>query len=226
MTLSIINKLLGPDAAPHVLSFIENNKDYLGKNISQIQVNTIANYVYLIEMGDYSKLTNITANELFDLYDDYILNYKNNYTTKSYVENNKIILDNRNNGIGFYWVDLEKEFCIESMIRMEDCGRVNYGNTTLELREYDDNLNKSHMIVVYENKTGNIKQVKGKRNSKPPKKYWSHFYNLLMNTTYKINRYVPAYKPENDLLVKDLPLVQQQSIYEKHPNLNKIKQII
>lgn len=218
-----IQKVLGPYSNPHTYNFIESNKSYLKNHTLSSQLNTIGNYVYLLCDGNYSCLKNIEARILYDEYSNYVNNFKLTFKNSEYIEHNKIILDNRINGIGFYWVDLEKEFCLESMIRMEDCGRVNYGNTTLELR---DHLNESHMIVVYEKNTGNIRQIKGKGNSKPENKYWNNLYELLIGSDYYFNEYIPTYKPENDLLITDLPLSSQLNIYSKHPNLKKDKTII
>ena len=115
----------------------------------------------------YHKLDDINLSDIKNIWESFLNDYKKNYNTSNYIEKNKIILDYRINGIGFYWVDLEKLFCIESMVRMQDCGRVNYNHTTLELRQQFLNRNESHMIVVYDTITNNINQVKGKKSSKP-----------------------------------------------------------
>ena len=112
------------------------------------------------------------------------------------------------------------------MVRMQDCGRVNYGHTTLELRQQFLDRNESHMIVVYDTITNNINQIKGKQSSKPNKKYWEYFYKFLMDNSYCINEYVPTYKSEFDLYVSDFSSHIQNEIYKKYPNLNKIKSLI
>lgn len=225
MIIKSILKVLGPKAVPFVYRFIENNKQFLKRISLPIQLNTIGNYVYLTDKGNYSILDGMNGEMLFETYRNYVTNYKKSYNTDNYIEHNKIIWDGRINGFGYYWIDLEKEFCIESMIRMQDCGRVNYGNTTLELREQKSNNNESHMIVVYEVKTGYIKQIKGKQNTKPKLKYWDYLYKLLMESDYTFNQYIPTYKPENDLLISDLQDSQQFTIYCKHPNLKKIRNL-
>jgi hypothetical protein len=217
-----IEKVLGPYSNPYTYNFIEDNKSYLNNFSLPHQLNVIGNYVHLLGNGDYSCLDNIGVESLFEIYIKYVQDFKSTYNNTDYVEHNKIILDERIDGVGFYWVDLESEFCIESMIRMEDCGRVNFGSTTLELR---DHLNNSHMIVVYEKSSGNIKQIKGKGNSKPNKDHWINLYNLLVNIDYPIGEYVPTYKPENDLLISDLPIDLQLSIYKKYPTLRKFKSL-
>lgn len=220
-----IIKVLGPESEPFVSNFIQNNEQFL-KNIKlSTQLNTIGNYVYLVNEGNYSILDNLDAETLFDDYQKQLTYFKETHNTKDFIETNKIIWDGRVNNFGFYWVDLEKEYCVESMVRMQDCGRVNYGNTTLELREQMSNDNKSHMLVVYEKKSGNIKQIKGKQNMKPDKVYWIYLYFLLIESDYKFNQYVPTYKPENDLLISEFSNSLQFAIYSKHPNLNKLNKL-
>ena len=82
------------------------------------------------------------------------------------------------------------------------------------------------MVVVYEISTGNIKQIKGKQNSKPNEIYREYLYELIMNTDYTFNKYVPTYKPENDLLISELSLNLRTHIYEKYPNLIKLKTLM
>lgn len=218
-----IKKVLGDSAVRNVSNLLDDN---ISPNSLGNILNIIGNYVDVFLNGDYELLQNITLDEVFSIWKKYYNTKIESYSSLDYVEKNKIIVDYREDGVGFYWVDLEKEFCIESMIRMKDCGRVNYGNTTLELRKQSNKENTSHMIIVYEKNTGNIRQVKGKINSKPNKKYWKYFYRFLMDTDYMVNEYIPTYKPFNDLLVSDLSLQEQLSVYKKYPNLKNNKSII
>lgn len=219
-------KVLGPSATPFVENFLTRNKNFLEEKTLSTKLTVIGNYVSLLQNGSYAELDKINSNQLLEVYENYVEAYKKNYTTENYQESNKVIFDQRVDGLGLYWVDLQKEFCIESMIRMKDCGRVNYGNTTLELREQLHNGNVSHMIIVYERKTGAIRQVKGKHNSKPSEDCYKYFYDFLMNTDYKISKYIPTYKSENDLKVEELPVNLQLDIYSKLPKLKKVKTII
>lgn len=180
---------------------------------------SLCNYVDSIVNITYDDIMDIRMSEINTIWESFLNDYKKNYNTSNYTEKNKIILDYRINGIGFYWVDLEKLFCIESMVRMQDCGRVNYGHTTLELRQQFLDRNESYMIVVYDTITNNINQIKGKKSSKPNKKYWEYFYKLLMDSDYTINEYIPTYKPESDLKINELPHTLQSDIYLKHPKL-------
>lgn len=222
----LVFKILGEKEGNLVFTKLKNeiqdltiipNKDML--NV----VYAMCNYVDSNETLNYNKLDELNLNNIKTIWVDFLEKFKINYFNTQYTEKNKIILDYRKNKIGHYWVDLEKLFCIESMVRMEDCGRVNYGHTTLELREQTTTSNVSHMIIVYEIETGNIRQVKGKGSLKPDVSKWEYFYRFLIETGYKINEYSPTYKPETDLTVSQLTLIQKRSIYNKHPTLNQLK---
>lgn len=224
--LNSISKVLGPVDLDIVYNLVYNKKIGISSLDLSTNLNIIGNYTDIFLDGNYSLLENKLLSDIISEWELYLQKYRISYSSKNYIEHNKIILDNRIDGIGFYWVDLEKEFCIESMVRMQDCGRVNYGKTTLELREQLIDSNISHMVVVYELSTGNIRQVKGKSNNKPNKEYWIHYYNLIMNSNYPINEYVPTYKPENDLLISDLDLDLQLCIYNKHSSLKKYNSLL
>lgn len=223
----IIFKILGPELGSLVFNKLKNDIDDITTIPKQDMLNMIYQLCnYIDSTTTYDNLNTISIYDIKKIWLDFFNDYKQTYNPKTYVESNKIILDYREKGIGYYWVDLEKMFCIDSMIRMEDCGRVNYGHTTLELREETTDSNISHMIIVYEIESGNIRQVKGKSNQKPPQSIWIWFYNFLCDTDYKIHKYIPTYKPENDLTILDFDTTQKSSIYMKHPNLIKPTNIL
>jgi hypothetical protein len=222
----MILKILGPDLGVLIFNKIKPYIDEMSKQNILNLTYSICNYIDSNPNKSYNNLDDINLNDIRNIWLEFLNEFKERYDPTTYIEHNKIILDYRKNDIGYYWVDLRKLFCIESMIRMEDCGRVNYGNTTLELREQTQTSNVSHMIVVYEYETGNIRQIKGKSSLKPSVSHWEWFYKFLMDTDYKINEYVPTFKPNTDLVISDLNPFQKTSIYNKHPNLNKTKTIL
>ena len=75
-------------------------------------VHSLCNYVDSNLDITYDDIMDINISEINTIWQSFLKNYKKNYNTSNYVEKNKIILDYRINGIGFYWVDLEKLFCI------------------------------------------------------------------------------------------------------------------
>ncbi len=219
--LKDIKKALGESAVDYVYNLIYNETDLKRYGIASL-LNLVGNYTDTFLNGDYSKISNLNLKSIISEWDLYVNDYIEKYKSINYTEKNKIILDYRKNDLGFYWVDLEKLFCIESMIRMSDCGRVNYGHTTLELREQTIDSNISHMIIVYELETGNIKQVKGKSSLKPDIQCWEYFHKFLIDTNYKINDYTPTYKSENDLRIEDFNEEVKLEIFKKHPQLKKV----
>lgn len=209
-----IIEIVGNELGPIIFNKIKKECGELSLNETIKIVYNICNYIDSNKELTYDNLKNINK-----IWSDFLSNYKQNYDASNYIETNKIILDYRINDIGFYWIDLKKPFCIESMIRMKDCGRVKYNRTTLELREQSLESNKSHMIVVYNTITNDINQIKGRKSSKPNKKYWGWFYKFLMDTDYTINEYIPTYKHQSDLKISDLPITSQLDIYLKYPKL-------
>jgi hypothetical protein len=177
------------------------------------------NYIDSNKNLTYKNLKDLNLNEVNQLWLDFLNNYKEKYNPSEYVEKNKIIFDYRLNGLGYYWVDLEKLFCIDSMIRMKDCGRVNYGNTTFELRETTENKSLSHVIIVYNLEEKLILQIKGMSSKLPNKKYWHLIHKFLLNFPEEINGYSPTFKPETDFKIQYLPVEEQKLILLRHPKL-------
>lgn len=224
-----VKSILGEDIGQIVFNKICSETDSI-KKISDKRVKemtyTMSNYIDAAHSSNYSILETKTIKEIEELWGSWIHNFKTTYNTKNYVETNKILLDRRVNGVGFYWVDLEKTFCVESLIRMDDCGRVNYGDTTIELREQTETENLSWVIIVYDTFKKNIRQIKGKTNQKPDRKYWNHISDLMLNIDYEINTYIPQFKSENDLKMVDFDVETRSKIKNRYPNLFMLNSII
>lgn len=218
---SNVKKIIGDEIGDKIVKNLKKN----GKILSQKSEKEIYNIVYsLCNYIDSNNLTyddidNIDLNQIKNIWSGFLKNYRKKYQSNSYIENNKIIIDYRINGLGYYWVDLEKLFSIDSMIRMNDCGRVNYGNTTFELRETTNEESLSHVIVVYNIEKRLILQIKGKSSQLPPKKYWGLIYHFILNFPEEINGYSPTYKSETDFKITYLPFEEQNSIFLRHPKL-------
>lgn len=192
-------------------------------DLEKIPEKTIYNMVYslcnYVDSNNKISIYNVNFNEILNIWNAFLSEYKKNYNSFDYKETNKVIADYRINGIGYYWVDIKKLFCIDSMIRMKDCGRVNYGNTTFELRESTENESLSHVIIVFNLKDKLILQIKGKSSKLPEKKYWHLIYRFLLDFPEEINGYTPTFKPETDFKIQYLTLEEQKSIFLKHPKL-------
>ena len=214
-----IKKIIGEEVGEIIINKLkEDFEDY-----KKIPEKKIYNIVYSL-CNYVDSNCDITYNDMnlktiVDTWDTFLDEYKRNYKSTDYKETNKVIVDYRVNNIGFYWVDINKLFCIDSMIRMKDCGRVNYGNTTFELRETTENESLSHVIIVFNVKDNLILQIKGKSSKLPEKKYWNLIYKFLLDFPKEINGYTPTFKPETDFKIQYLPLENQKSIFLKHPKL-------
>jgi hypothetical protein len=139
--------------------------------------------VHLIDFefkGDSKFLSNKTIHEIHTMYSDWYKLHENKFTTLNYIEKNKIILDYRENGFGYYWVDLNCYYSYEMLFRLHNCARVNSYQNFLELREYNvDGYNYSRVVVV--TWSNFINQIKGDYNKKPDMIYKDYIYDLFLN---------------------------------------------
>lgn len=139
----------------------------------------------------------------------------------NYVEENPIFLDFRNSdGFGFYWVSLDTNDSPEECKRMGHCGRTNYSNTIISLRENmrineKFTINKSHLSAAVGKSDGIIYQLKGEKNSKPKEIYHKFIIPLLLNDTIKGFGY--EYNSKNDFKISDLKENEIKFLYEKKP---------
>lgn len=142
----------------------------------------------------------------------------------NYNEENEVIRDYREDGIGFYWVNLETNNSPEECERMGHCGRTNYNNTIYSLRETKRlnpkyTLNKSHLTAAVGN-DGVLYQMKGPKNSKPQEKYHPYIIDLLLNDD-DIQSFGSEYDSSSDFNLVDLTEEQIKKIYDQRPELFK-----
>jgi len=189
--LKIVDSIVGAEIGNTLLSKIEidygndirKHSDFTLRNI----VHDVSNYIEMGFNSDWNILNKNTIQEIQKLWGEYITNYRNNYSPHNYIETNAILLDNRVDGIGYYWVDLNTRYSIEMIARMGNCGRCNYGNTLIELRETTKDSSKSHVVIVYNIASGLIRQIKGKGDIIPSEEYWDEIFNFYINTPYHIS---------------------------------------
>lgn len=149
----------------------------------------------------------------------------------NYVEKNEIVKDYRDeNGIGFYWVNLNTNDSREECNRMGHCGRTNQDNSVYSFREtkkLKDNytINKSHLSASIGKQNGIMYQLKGPKNSKPKEIYHPYILDLILNTDI-VKGFGTEYDSSNDFSINDLPDEQIVKIYQSKPeifNMYKLK---
>lgn len=141
-----------------------------------------------------------------------------------YIEENTIILDYRENGEGYYWVDLGSRNCPEEAERMGHCAssRGNlYSLRSYRKIENEHTLNKSHLTASIDG-DGDLLQLKGQKNSKPTKEFNPLILPLLYfkeDDEYIINGFGYEYNSQNDFKLSDLTDEQVKKLYEDRPEL-------
>jgi len=166
-----------------IVNKINESKISLGRFSDKALNELIYPIVHLIDFefnGDSTFLLNKTIDEIHTMYLDWYKIHEKKFTTFNYLETNKIILDYRKNGFGYYWVDLNCYYSYEMLFRLHNCARVNSYQNFLELREYtNDGYNHSRVVVV--TWSDFINQIKGDYNKKPDIIYKEYIYDLFLN---------------------------------------------
>ena len=175
--------------------------------------------VHLIDFefnGDSTFLLNKTIDEIHLIYSDWYKLHEKRFPAFDYVEKNKIILDYRKNGVGYYWVDLNCYYSYEMLFRLHNCGRVNSQQNLLELREYNiDGYNYSRVVVVID-ECGFITQITGDYDLKPDILYKNYIYNLFLN--YKeIHGFKILVSNKGNFTYMDLNGIELANLKKIHP---------
>jgi hypothetical protein len=146
------------------------------------------NYKELIEDADsYHDSLNVTflANREDEKDGDIFITYPNNW----------------------YWINLKISYSKEESENMGHCGR-DEGKVLFSLR---DDKKQSHITASYDPKNRTIYQIKGRKNSKPTRKYHQYILDMLCNTIYPIiDMSAETYRPDLNFEIKDL----DQKLYD------------
>lgn len=126
-------------------------------------------------------------------------------------DEDSIILDFRDeDGMGFYWIDLQTSYCNDEQKRMGHCASTR-GDTLFSLREIrriNDKftINKSHLTAAIEEQSEGFKilQLKGQKNSKPAQKYHKYIAQLLIYPKVDIVGFGSEYDSASDFKLADL----------------------
>ena len=204
-----------------VLDFLNRLGGVRG-NLSNIT--SIMDWIRVGLNGNVKPYMNMSFEELYDLSREWHNSLEAGQGDFNYNENNKVLRDYRDeDGIGFYWVDLETNSSDEECNRMGHCGRTDSRNSLYSLRRTqrinkDFTLNKSYLTAAVGEDNGKIYQLKGPKNSKPDEKYHSYIVDLILNNDH-IKGFGSKYESNTDFQFSDLSKEDSLMIYSKKPQL-------
>lgn len=197
-------------------------------------ITSIMDYIRVGLNGDNSSIKNLSFQELVTAAIEWHESLDVGQGEINYVEANKVVLDFRGEeGMGFYWVDLQTNDSNEECTRMGHCGRTYQTNSIYSLRENmripgtKFTLNKSHLTAAISN-MGILFQLKGPKNSKPQEKFNKYVLPLFYvkkdngygeDNGYLIEGFGREYQSTNDFKISDLSEAEIIKLYEDRPDL-------
>lgn len=240
LSIWIVNKLLslvhnqlkewgGKEVEITKESIVNALNQSISKNQFDSSLTSIMDYIRVGLNGNTSTIKDLSYNELYSKSVDWHESLEVGQGEINYNEENTIIKDFRDeNGMGFYWVDLETNNSPEECERMGHCGRTAGGNTILSLREFKPIpnskyvLNKSHLTAAVGD-DGILYQLKGPKNSKPKSEFHQYilplFYIKDEDGDYLIQGFGSEYASERDFKINDLPENTIKELYQNRPEL-------
>jgi hypothetical protein len=191
---------------------------------------SIMDYVTNGLNGNKSSLDNLTFEQIKEKSKEWHDSLNIGDSKINYVENNPILIDFRNeNGVGYYWVNLQTNNSTEECERMGHCGRSSSGSL-YSLRSYrltpdgKYKVNDSHLTASISN-DGIIYQLKGPKNSKPKEEYHKFILPLFDYKTdddeYMITGFGTEYASQQDFKLEDLPIQTLKDLYGIRPEIFK-----
>lgn len=144
-------------------------------------------------------------------------------------------------GDGWFWFDLQKQYCSEEGRAMGHCG--NAGNpqenhTVLSLRKISKKGNRiyasPHATFILDKHTGKLGEMKGRGNKKPTEEYHPAIIKLLLHKYtnslgirgWLIHNIVGGgYMPEENFSISDLSEEHQKELFSVRPELRPLELI-
>lgn len=221
-----VNRYDGDTLKDKILAYFNDRKgaimDYFGGRTEMIGVR---DYIRVGLNGNFSQIQNLTIMEMVEKAKEWHEEMGSGESEYNYQETHPIILDFRNDGIGYYWVDLEESSCSEESKRMGHCGASE--GILFSLREVrkvgeDHTLNRSVLTGSLGYDDGFMLQLKGPKNSKPKEEYHKFILPLLELQTEDgpfIHGFGCEYNCHNDFQISDLTNEQIIDLLEKRPDL-------
>ena len=196
-----------------------------GPNHSFWEINYKTNYSYIfdwfinVNTGGNINLKNYTFRQALHASEEWHDNRESNISS-NYDEKNEIVIDYRENGVGFYWANLNTSYSKEEADRMGHCGNK-HGTTLFSLRSIDGNGNGQSFITLARDPDGVVSEVHGKRNSKPKNVYQKYIIDFLLNKKYPVNKLTlkNVYKPDHNFQLDDLTQKELKYLFDNNSEI-------
>jgi len=139
-------------------------------------------------------------------------------------------------GNGWYWVDLNTNYCSNESRAMGHCGTGSHGSTLLSLRYLNKRksepstwLWEPHLTFEMGSDDHILYQMKGKQNTKPVEKYHKYILDLLLHKEVTSTKgtesyYIKgiersSYGQDSDFSTEDLSDEFKEDLFEQRPEL-------
>jgi murein DD-endopeptidase MepM/ murein hydrolase activator NlpD len=139
----------------------------------------------------------------------------------NYQETGDVFIDYRNaNGVGYYWVHLNKGYCSDEADRMGHCARSNSGKLISFRKINEFGEGESYLTVDYR-PGGVIGDFHRHGNKKPTSRFHKQIVDFLINTTYPVTSLTRdgVHRYEDNFQLSDLSPVDLKNVRDNNPAL-------
>lgn len=116
---------------------------------------------------------------------------------------------------GYYWIDLETNYCSDEAEAMGHCGTSSNYSTLLSLRKDK----RPYVTVECSKDYSEINQMKGRGNTKPVEKYHKYIVALLTDPEIGVQSFNYTYNMQDDFVLSDLTSEQITEVLTKNETL-------
>lgn len=138
-----------------------------------------------------------------------------------YQETGEVFIDYRNSdGVGYYWVYLNKSSCSDEADRMGHCARSNSGKLISFRRINDFGEGESYLTVDYR-PGGILGDFHRHGNKKPTNRFHRQIVDFLLNTRYPVSSLTKdgVHRYEDNFKLSDLAPADLNRVYSGNPSL-------
>lgn len=141
----------------------------------------------------------------------------------NYTETGDVFIDYRNDkGIGYYWVNLHKNYCSQEAERMGHCARANTpGSVLISLRGVNDFGEGESLLTVDYRPGGVLGDFHRHGNKKPTSRLHPQIVDFLINTRFPVTQLTSqgVHRYEDNFQLSDLSPQNLKRVYEGNPAL-------